>query len=237
MKRRLARWFISREMDAGTPIPAWVASWIAHDPELKQFYCRSQELAKSLRAEANRPAAKSASSTSELVSPPPGSRQRLASVVVTGDQESRLDLRSWIAPLGFGLAACVAIGFFLNYALTDPISQPIARVEQVAGGAAVPKEAQDLLSSAFREGKSAWKQWQKRPRTVHLPQPSLVLDLRRDVTRSTNAAGSLVGQSWLLVEDGLRKEHSEIQQMVRSGLDFLVKDLPSAAVSVAGSDS
>lgn len=49
----LARWYISRELDTGRPVPDWVRRRLRNDAALRNFAARSRELAGRLSAEAN----------------------------------------------------------------------------------------------------------------------------------------------------------------------------------------
>jgi hypothetical protein len=252
MKRLLARWFISRFLDSGIPIPPRVQRWIAADPQLKEFQQRSTALTAALRREADQADRLSATlATESFTAPNPSIRktsspQRMSAVIVQ-EASTRPSFAAWAPPVGFGIAACLAGGIFLSFVFNerpDSVKKepvPIANIPGVENPAAVnpgvEREARELLASALTQGQNAWRRLQDLPDDATVARSFSARDLEFGLIRTTSVAGAVVARSWLVMEQGMRKEQMRLSQMVRSGFSYFTKDLPSAAFQATGVDS
>jgi hypothetical protein len=231
MLRSIAKWYISRAIDCKRELPAWVASRIARDPHLEQFYVQSQRLTARLRA-----------SEAALVSD--ASREAGFDVVPlrSANRPSALVITCTV-----GLAAVVLLAIMPFFNGADPKigGEPIVKAETkaepthgLAPDRIDPQRVRDLIAS----GRTLVKQLKQG--SERLVEPAIDEDLKqlvalssldiRQVFKPIGEMGTSYGELLSKLEE---QKEDENRRLISSGVEawsYLVHTLPQSAASLAG---
>jgi hypothetical protein len=143
MRRIIAQWMISRSIDGGRDVPAWVRRWSAGDDETIRFEAAARRLVDALRRDA--PAWRALA--------PNG-----------GEISSRLSTRGLIGWRGFALrwiasgalvCGLLAVGWAWRSRLDVAPNQPQVATVRSADDAALVREDVDWLMAAFDESQTS----------------------------------------------------------------------------------
>jgi hypothetical protein len=149
MRRLLAHWMISRSIDDGRDVPAWVRRWSESDQETSRFEAHARRLAAALRADA--PSWRALAPGGGAGSAAPAQR----------------DQRTWIGSFGVAprwiAAGVVALGLFAGgvaWRMKSPFSpdqQQVAAIQSANEAALVLGEG-DWLLMAFAESQTSFNE-------------------------------------------------------------------------------
>lgn len=160
MRRMIAQWMISRSIDCGRDVPAWVRRLSAGDEETIRFEATARRLADSLQHDAP--------SWRPLALNPVGESRR-----ANRDQHRPLSWR-WVIPrwLALGVVVCglLAIGWMWRPRPDATPTQPQIAIARSTDDATLVQEEVDWLLAAFNESQTSFGELVTRLDAVMAPR-------------------------------------------------------------------
>lgn len=231
MLRVIVKWMISRSIDEGRPVPAWVRRKIDGDQELKQFELRSRQLGLRLKSEADGWIARQSTPVTE-----PSLRTEQVSA------NKSLRRMMWFAGAGVAVsAATIGLTVALNRSEVDsPIQtgpdsgQSVAATKRTVETDLEVAKVGEWLIQSVNKSHATFEQLHSRTPTLPIRFESLKLPTVAQLTEPAKVAGSTASQAFTMLDRGLETEQKRLTSEVRSAFSFFTYRLPMSLAKLAG---